>query len=76
MAGAIPKLIESGYVQRIMISQDLCSKAQLKAYGGTGYSFILEKFLPHLRSHDVAEEHIQTIMVENPKRVLTLAEPK
>ena len=49
---------------------------QLKAYGGTGYSFIRERFLPEMRSRGVSEEHIRMMMVQNPARVLTFAEPK
>ena len=48
---------------------------QLKAYGGTGYSFIRERFLPEMRSPGVSEEHIRMMMVQNPARVLTFAEP-
>ena len=40
VAEAIPKLIEAGYADRVLLSQDVCTKAQLKRYGGTGYSFI------------------------------------
>ena len=75
VADAIPKLIAEGYANRILLSQDVCTRIQLKRYGGTGYAFIPEKFLPHLRRQGVKEEDIQMIMVENPKRVLTLAEP-
>jgi phosphotriesterase-related protein len=75
VADAIPRLIEAGYADRILLSQDVCTKVQLKAYGGTGYSYIFEKFLPHLRARDVSEEHIQMMMIENPKRVLPLVEP-
>ena len=75
VAAAIPRLIEAGYADRILLSHDMCNKIQLKRYGGTGYSFILERFLPHLRARGVSEEHIRMMMVENPKRVLTLAEP-
>ena len=74
VADAIPKLIEAGYVDRILLSQDVCSKVQLKAYGGTGYSFILERFLPHMRRVGVSEDHLTRIMVENPRRVLTFAQ--
>ena len=75
VADAIPRLISEGYADRILLSHDVCTRVQLKRYGGTGYSYIPEVFLPHLRNRGVAEEHIQLIMVENPKRVLTLAEP-
>ena len=76
VAEAIPNLIEAGYADRILLSQDVCTKAQLKKYGGTGFSFILEKFLPELRSRGVSEEHIQMMMVENPQRILTFVEPE
>ena len=71
----IPRLIEAGYADRILISHDLCTKEQLKRYGGTGYSFILEKFIPHLRAAGVEGRRLEMLMVENPKRVLTLAKP-
>ena len=76
VAEAIPKLIEAGYADRILLSQDVCTKMQLKRYGGTGYSFIVEKFLPEMRSRGVSEEHIQMMMVGNPKRILTFVEPQ
>ena len=76
VAEAIPKLIEAGYADRVLLSQDVCNKTHLKKYGGTGYSFILEKFLPEMRSRGVSEEHLQMMMVENPKRILTFVEPQ
>ena len=76
VADAIPKLISAGYVDRILISQDVCTKVQLKAYGGTGYSFILETFLPHMRRVGVSEEHLTRIVIDNPRRVLTFAEAR
>ena len=75
VADAIIRLIDAGYAHRILLSHDICTKVQLKAYGGTGYSFVLETFLPHLRDKGVSDEHIRMMMVENPKRILTLAEP-
>ena len=75
VAMAIPELIRAGHVDQILLSQDVCTKVQLKAYGGTGYSYILETFLPYLRSRGVSDEHIRMMMVENPRRVLTLADP-
>ena len=76
VADAIPRLIEAGHGDRVLLSQDVCTKIQLKKYGGTGYSFIQERFLPELRSRGVSEEHIQMMMVENPQRILTFVEPQ
>lgn len=76
VAYAIPQLIQAGHADRILLSQDVCTKMQLKAYGGTGYSFIMEIFLPEMRSRGVSDEHIKMMMFENPARVLTFAEPQ
>jgi len=76
VAEAIPKLIDAGFEDRIFLSQDVCWKTHLKAYGGTGYTFILERFLPYLRIQGVTEEQINKFMVENPARVLAFAEPR
>ncbi len=75
VAEAIPQLLQAGYEDRILLSQDVCMKMHLKAYGGTGYSFVLEKFLPYLRILGVTEGQIHKMMVENPRRALTIAEP-
>jgi phosphotriesterase-related protein len=76
VGAAIPKLVEAGYGDRVLLSQDVCTKSQLKHYGGEGYSFILDKFLPLLRTKGVTEEQIHKFMVANPARVLTFVAPK
>ena len=76
VAEGVRNLIGAGYLNRILISQYVCTKVQLKRYGGTGYSYILEEFLPHLRKTGTTEDQIRQIMVENPKNVLTFVEPQ
>ena len=72
----IPKLIEAGYGDRILLSQDVCIKVHLKRYGGNGYAFIFERVLPVLRNRGVTEEQINKLMVDNPRRILTFVEPQ
>ena len=69
-------LLEAGFGDRILLSHDIGRKVFLKSYGGTGYAYIVEKLVPHLRQRGVTEEQINTILVENPKRVLTFVAPK
>ena len=75
VAEAVIELIEAGYEDRIFLSHDQYPRYNLKSYGGNGWTFIIEKFLPHLRTQGVTETHIQKFMVENPKRALTFVEP-
>ena len=76
IAQAIPGIIEKGYVDRILISQDVCWKMHLKAYGGLGYSFLLERFIPGLKTLGVTDSQVHTIMVENARRILTFTAPQ
>jgi len=76
VARGIVELIEAGYADRILLSQDVCNKIHLKRYGGTGFSYVLENFLPVLRDLGVEEEDIHKMMVENPRRSLTFATPE
>jgi len=76
VAIAIAELIKAGYGERIVISQDVCTKMQLKKHGGRGYSYILQFFLPQLRTLGVTEDQIHRIMVENPRRILTFVAPQ
>ena len=71
----IMELAKAGYLNRILLSQDVCTKVQLKAYGGTGYSYLHEQFLPYLRQLGATEAQVETMMVANPKRVLTFVAP-
>ena len=66
----IKQLIDQGYLNQILISQDICMKIRLKRYGGSGYAHILHYVVPLMRGKGIPEEHIRTILVENPKRLL------
>ena len=74
-AEAVPLLIEAGYEDKVLLSHDVCWKTHLKKYGGFGYSYILEHFIPHLRNKGVAESSIEKMMVTNPARILAFVEP-
>ena len=76
VAVAIPQMIDAGYGDRILLSQDVCWKSHLKMYGGSGYTYIQEIFLPYLSALGVSDEALRQITVENPRRVLTLVSPR
>ena len=42
-----------GHADRILLSQDVCHDSQLKRYGGNGYAYLDERFLPRLRDAGV-----------------------
>jgi predicted metal-dependent phosphotriesterase family hydrolase len=66
------ELLSRGHADRILLSQDVCSDAQLARYGGHGYVYLAEKFLPRLRYAGVTEADLETMTVANPRRMLTI----
>lgn len=71
VAVAIAALIKQEYGKQILLSQGVCFKMDLKSYGGGGYSFINEQFIPYLKRMGVTDDQIAQMTVENPERLLT-----
>ena len=69
----IALLIEKGHLDQILISTDIANKKCLCAFGGWGYDHILRDVVPVMHLKGFSEETIHTILVENPKRLLTFA---
>jgi phosphotriesterase-related protein len=63
-------LIKDGYINQILVGQDICFKDCLTLYGGFGYAHILNNVMPLMRAKGMSEEQIDTIVVENPRRAL------
>jgi phosphotriesterase-related protein len=77
-------LLERGYVERLFLSQDFCStldwfprEAQeaIKATAVPDWSMtvLFEKVIPTLREGGLTDDHLDQMMVENPKRWLASA---
>jgi phosphotriesterase-related protein len=71
--GNLRELLARGHVERILLSQDVCHDSQLRRYGGNGYTYLADTFLPRLRAAGVSEDEIRTITIDNPRRLLTIA---
>ena len=71
----IMDLIDAGYDDYIVVSQDICQKSNLTRYGGHGYAHILENVVPMMLRKGMTEADIEKILIQNPARILTLAEP-
>jgi phosphotriesterase-related protein len=73
IAESICELLARGHVERVLLSQDVCHDSQLRRYGGNGYTYLADSFLPRLRQAGVSEDELRTITVDNPRRLLTIA---
>jgi phosphotriesterase-related protein len=67
------KLCKNGFDKQITLSHDVCQKILLKKYGGYGYSHVLEHIVPLLKDKGVSNKQINNMLIENPKRILSLS---
>jgi predicted metal-dependent phosphotriesterase family hydrolase len=68
----VVELVSRGHGDRILLSQDVCHNGQLVAYGGHGYTYLQETFLPRLRATGVSAAEIERLTIDNPRRILSV----
>ena len=66
-------LIGDGHLERIVLAHDNCTKHRLREFGGHGFDHIPSTITGWMKRQGVSQEQIDTILIENPKRVLTFA---
>ena len=64
------ELLARGHADRVLLSQDVCHNGQLSRYGGHGYTYLQETFLPRARNAGASDSEIEQITVGNPRRIL------
>jgi phosphotriesterase-related protein len=67
---ALKKLIDVGFVDNLLLSQDVYLKADLRTFGGYGYDHIQRTIIPMLNRISVSDAEINRMMVDNPARIL------
>ncbi|HZU12340.1 MAG TPA: phosphotriesterase-related protein [Chloroflexota bacterium] len=72
---ALLTLLAEGWQERILLSQDVCTKMHLVGYGGYGYGHLLRSIVPRLRQRGLDEDMLRMLLVTNPSRVLTSSHP-
>ena len=70
--GYIKRLADEGYVERVLMAQDMFGKHRQVKYGGHGFAHIVENILPRMPEKGFSQDDIETITVRNPARILTL----
>lgn len=69
----LKELLDRGFADRLLLSQDVCTDVQLEFGGGSGYVGVPGRFLPALRGLGVPEEAITAMTVDNPRRFLAIS---
>ncbi len=69
---SIRRLFDAGLGDHMAVSHDICTRARLKSQGGHGYGHLLENVVPLMRERGFGQGEIDTLLVETPRRLLTL----
>ncbi|MFT4231764.1 MAG: hypothetical protein QM606_03180, partial [Leucobacter sp.] len=75
-ARGFAELVADGWGGQLVLGGDVCQRVQLRRWGGHGYGYIVEHFLPTLAEFGVDEAALRSIMVENPARLLAFRAPQ
>jgi len=67
----VKDFIDRGHLRQITLAQDIARKLLQKHYHGNGYEHLLKNFVPMLKAVGVSDQEIQTILVENPRRIFS-----
>jgi phosphotriesterase-related protein len=65
-------LMEKGYLDRVLISEDIDNISRHTTYGGEGYHHILTRVVPVMRRKGMSQAEIDRILIGNPARALTI----
>lgn len=69
-AQMLKRIAKEGYLHQVVLSMDITRKSHLKKWGGPGYAYLIETFLPMLLEYGLSEEQIEQLMIDNPNRIL------
>ena len=75
LADLVRDACEKGLERQIILSSDIARRTLLRRHGGRGYCTVLADFVPMLRERGIAAAQIDTMLCENPTRLLTFAKP-
>ncbi|SNR88012.1 phosphotriesterase family protein [Actinomadura mexicana] len=64
-------LLEAGHADRVLLSTGVARMAQVARYGGAGFGYLFDAFLPELRAAGADEATLGAILHDNPLRWLT-----
>jgi phosphotriesterase-related protein len=69
---ALRRLVDDGFIDHLLITNDVCLKSLLHSYGGRGYDHILTNIVPMMEDLGLTDTQIDTLLVRNPARLLDM----
>lgn len=63
-------LVRAGYLDRILLSHDVCLKTDLALSGGCGFTYLFREFLPRLGQAGLNDDELEQLVSLNPQRAV------
>ncbi|HOO73800.1 MAG TPA: hypothetical protein PLS66_00775 [Tepiditoga sp.] len=65
----VNKLCSKGYSERMVLSMDITRKSHMKKFGGIGYTYLMNYFIPELLKMNVKNNDIENMLRYNPLKI-------
>lgn len=69
---SLATLVREGYADQIVLAQDMAFKTDFHRWGGPGLAHVLTSIVPTLREEGVPDAAIRAMLVDNPRRILSV----
>ena len=66
-------VVDAGYLERVVLSHDICTEHRLAAFGGHGYGHLLGEVVPWMWQRGFTAAETAAITVDNPARLFGVA---
>jgi phosphotriesterase-related protein len=73
LADLVRDACDKGLERQIILSSDIARRTLLSRHGGRGYATVFRDFVPMLEERGIPAAMIETMLRDNPSRMLTLA---
>jgi phosphotriesterase-related protein len=73
LADLVRDACAKGLERQLILSSDVARRTMLTRFGGRGYATVLRDFVPMLTERGIPAATIDTILCDNPARMLTMA---
>jgi len=67
----LKKLLDLGYEDHLLLSQDVSRRSYFKKFGNHSYEAVMGYFLDLLKKEQVTEKQIEKLLIKNPARILS-----
>jgi predicted metal-dependent phosphotriesterase family hydrolase len=69
----IKELAGLGFDRQVLLSQDVGQMPELRYFGGRGFTYLTEDFVPKLLASGLSQDVVDIITIDNPKRFLSIS---